>query len=76
MSDANHEYCLARAEAERLAGDAATLANVRDRCRRSEAAWRAMAERGERTRQMREAREQEKVEADALAGGEAVTPGQ
>ena len=38
----------ARAEQERKNGDAATLAHVRDRCRRSEAAWVELAERAER----------------------------
>ncbi|MCA1600594.1 MAG: hypothetical protein LC776_02755 [Acidobacteria bacterium] len=42
-----------RAEQERQDGDAATLAHVRDRCRRSAAAWSELAERaqrGEKTR--------------------------
>lgn len=47
----------ARAEQERAAGDAATLDNVRDRCRRAQAAWEAMAIRAERTRTMRANRE-------------------
>jgi hypothetical protein len=41
---------------------AATLDNVRDRCLRAEAAWVAMAERGERAAAMREAREKTSVE--------------
>jgi hypothetical protein len=47
------QFYIARAEQERQEGDAATLAHVRDRCRRSEAAWSELAERaqrGERTR--------------------------
>jgi len=39
---------MARAEAE-----AATLPNVRERCLRAEAAWSEMADRAERTEQMR-----------------------
>ena len=48
-----------RAAQERQAGDAATLAHVRDRCRRSEAAWSELAERaqrGEKTRAVEESR--------------------
>ncbi len=47
------QFYIVRAEQERQDGDAATLAQVRDRCRRSEAAWSELAERaqrGERTR--------------------------
>ena len=44
----------ARADAE-----AASLANVRDRCLRAEAAWLAMAERAEHSERMRG-----KIEAD------------
>ena len=36
---------------------AATLDNVRERCLRAEAAWAAMAERGERSDAMRAGRE-------------------
>ena len=38
----------ARAEQERKEGDEASLSHVRDRCRRSEAAWSELAERAER----------------------------
>lgn len=42
---ANSDFYLARAaDCQREAGEA-KLSNVRDRCRRSEAAWRKMAER-------------------------------
>lgn len=47
----------ARAEQCRAEADAATLANVRERCLRAESAWIAMAERGERTDAMRLSRE-------------------
>lgn len=46
---------LARAAEARADAESATLDNVRDRCLRSEAAWRGMAERAERTAKMREA---------------------
>ena len=40
----------ARAEQCRAEADAATLENVRERCLRAEAAWIAMAERGDAMR--------------------------
>lgn len=42
-----------RAEQARAEADEATLANVRDRCLRAEAAWMEMADRAERTEKMR-----------------------
>ncbi|QJU56359.1 hypothetical protein HL653_07045 [Sphingomonas sp. AP4-R1] len=47
------ELCRARAAQARAEADAATLANVRERCLRAEAAWIAMAEHGERADVMR-----------------------
>lgn len=44
---------LARADECRAEADAALLDNVRDRCLRSEAAWRDLASRAERTQTMR-----------------------
>jgi hypothetical protein len=44
---------LARAEEARAAAEAATLENVRERCLRSEAAWREMAARVILTEKMR-----------------------
>jgi len=44
---------LTRAEAARTEAEAATLANVRERCLRSEAAWREMAARVTETEKMR-----------------------
>ena len=44
-----------RAEQARSEADEATLANVRDRCLRAEAAWMEMADRAERTEKMRAA---------------------
>jgi hypothetical protein len=63
MSVSDIELYHARAEQCRAEADAATLDNVRDRCLRSEAAWRAMAERGERTEAMRATREATKEAA-------------
>lgn len=42
-----------RAEQERQDGEAATLSHVRDRCRRSEAAWSELAERAQRVENTR-----------------------
>jgi hypothetical protein len=49
----DREVYLARAAAARADADAATLDNVRERCLRSEAAWKEMADRAERTERMR-----------------------
>lgn len=58
-----HEFYLARAEEARRDAEAATLANVRDRCRRSEAAWADMAARAERGDKMRAKLDAEKKAA-------------
>lgn len=57
-------YLARAAEAQRDA-DAAELQNVRDRCLRSAAAWTEMADRAERTQQMRATLEAEKARANA-----------
>ena len=53
----------------------ASLANVRDRCLRAEAAWTVMAERAERTERLRAAHEiakaHEAAKAAAIAAIEA-----
>jgi hypothetical protein len=49
----DRDIYLARADEAHAEAEAATLANVRDRCLRAEAAWREMAARAERTDQMR-----------------------
>ena len=64
-----HEFYLARASEAKRDADAATLANVRDRCLRSEAAWRSMAERAERTEKLRAKSEADKAAA-AFAAAE------
>lgn len=46
-----------RAEACRAEAEAATLANVRERCLRAEQAWASMAERSRRTEMAKAARE-------------------
>jgi hypothetical protein len=49
----DRDIYLARAEQARAEADEATLENVRDRCLRSEAAWRDMADRAARTDRMK-----------------------
>jgi hypothetical protein len=49
----NLQFFLARAEQARAEANAATLEHVRDRCRRSEAAWMALADRAERSEQLK-----------------------
>jgi transcription elongation GreA/GreB family factor len=55
------EYYLSRANENRRDAESATLDNVRDRCRRSEAAWREMADRVERGEVMRDTLAAEKA---------------
>jgi hypothetical protein len=52
-SSTNLQFYLARAEQARAEADSATLAHVRERCRRSEAAWTELAERAARSEAMR-----------------------
>ena len=47
------QFYLDRAEEARKQAEAATLSHVRDRCRRSEAAWTHLAERSAATEKMR-----------------------
>ena len=57
MAAHNHlQFCLARAAQSRAEAEAATLDHVRERCRRSEAAWTELAERAASTKQMRDDR--------------------
>ncbi|MDQ2879585.1 MAG: hypothetical protein M3R41_10995 [Pseudomonadota bacterium] len=77
MADSPHFYRLRAAE-ERANADAAVLDNVRDRCDRAARAWEAMAERHDRTLQMRLDREaavthripSEDVSGDAVSENE------
>lgn len=52
-STSNLQFYIARAEQARAEADAATLEHVRERCRRSEAAWTALADRAQRSERMR-----------------------
>ena len=67
MRNSSLEFYLARAAEARREAEAATLANVRERCLRSEAAWLSMAERAERTEKMRARSEADKAAAALVA---------
>jgi len=63
----HHQFYRERAEAARGEAEAATLANVRDRCLRAAAAWEEMADRAARTERMRaEAEAKKALEAAAV----------
>ena len=53
VRSSNLEFFLARAAQARDEGEAATLAHVRERCRRSEAAWAALADKARRSERLR-----------------------
>jgi hypothetical protein len=58
----NLQFFLARAAQAREEADAATLDHVRERCRRSEAAWTVLADRAERSEKLRVAEAKRKAE--------------
>jgi hypothetical protein len=60
----NIHFFLARVEQARVEGDEATLQHVRERFRRSEAAWSALADKAQRSERLR----LEEVERRAEAG--------
>jgi hypothetical protein len=62
-------YRIRAAEAQRDA-EAATLANVRDRCLRAYAAWAGMADRAERGERMRAQIEARKLAERAAAAAD------
>lgn len=61
----NLQFFLARADQARVEAEAATLDHVRERCRRSEAAWTALAAQAQRSERLR-AEEAERKAAQAL----------
>ena len=65
LRNTNLEFYRARADEARAAGEEATLDHVRERCRRSEAAWTALADRAERTELMKVAEAMRKAEQQA-----------
>ena len=62
----NLDFFLARVEQARAEAEAATLDHVRERCRRSEAAWAALAERAQRSEEVKiaEARRTAEIAAE------------
>ncbi len=58
----NLDFFLARVEQARAEAEAATLDHVRERCRRSEAAWTALAERAQRSEEVKIAEARRKAE--------------
>ena len=69
IRSSNLNFFIARAEQARVEAEAATLAHVRERCRRSEAAWQALASKAERSEQMREQEAERKAAAQLVAEG-------
>jgi hypothetical protein len=61
------DFYLARAAEARADAEAAVLANVRERCLRSAAAWEDMAARAARTDKMRARHEAERAAAAVQA---------
>lgn len=68
----DYDMYIQRASEARADADAAKLDNVRDRCLRAEAAWKAMADRAARTETMRATLEAHKAAAvaEAMDAGE------
>ncbi len=62
------DFYLARAAEAARDAEAAVLDNVRDRCRRSEAAWLSMADRLRRGEDMRDTLAAEKSARETAAG--------
>ena len=63
LRHSNLDFFLARAEQARAEGEEATLAHVRERCQRSEAAWSALADKAKRSERLREEEARRKAEA-------------
>ena len=69
IRSSNLQFLLDRAAQAEADAEAATLDHVRERCRRSEAAWTALADRAERSEQMKIAEALRKSEQAAAEGG-------
>ncbi len=63
----NSDYYLARADESARDAKEAKLANVRDRCLRAEAAWRAMAARLLHGERLRDAAAKKRLESETAA---------
>jgi hypothetical protein len=71
IRSSNLQFFLARADQARVEAEAATLGHVRERCRRSEAAWTALADKARRSEQLRIEEAERKAAALVNAPGEA-----
>jgi hypothetical protein len=65
IRSSNLQFFLARAEQARSEAEAATLDHVRERCRRSEAAWTVLADKARRSEQLRIEEAKRKAETAA-----------
>ena len=63
----NLQFYLARAAQARDEADVATLDHVRERCRRSEAAWTQLADRAARSEALRVTEEERKAAIAPIA---------
>jgi hypothetical protein len=61
----NLQFFLDRAAQARAEADAATLDHVRERCRRSEAAWTVLADKAQRSEELRIEEQKRKAEVPA-----------
>jgi hypothetical protein len=66
----NLDFFLARVAQARAEAEAATLAHVHERCRRSEAAWSALADKAQRSERLRMADKERKAATAASIFGE------
>ena len=67
IRSSNLEFFRARAAQAHADGESATLEHVRERCRRSEAAWMALADKARRSEELRiEEAERKAAVAEAL----------
>jgi len=62
LRTSNLQFFLARVAQAREEAEAATLDHVRERCRRSEAAWSALAQKAERSERLRVQEEKRKAD--------------
>ena len=67
IRNSNLQFFLARADQARVEAEAATLDHVRERCRRSEAAWTVLADKAERSERLREQDAKRKAAATEAA---------
>ncbi len=63
IRNTNLDFFLARAAQARGEAEAATLDHVRERCRRSEAAWTVLADKARRSEQLRSEEAERKAAA-------------